>query len=341
MKKFSHNMLFGLEGGNHLQRLDVAYHTVGHLATDKSNVIWVCHALTANSDVTEWWRGLFGAGSRYDPEKYFIICANIIGSPYGTTGPLSIRPDTGRPYYNTFPQITIRDMVKAHRLLREHLGIQKIHTLIGGSMGGFQAMEWAIEEPDAAGNLVLIATAASHSPWGVAFNESQRMAIETDITWGVESPDAGKKGLRTARAIALLSYRHYDAYRSSQTPENPDQADTFPASAYQRYQGEKLARRFDAYSYYALTKSMDSHNVGRKRKSTERALGLIRAKTHVIGIESDQLFPPQEQIFLAENIPGATLDIINSPYGHDGFLVETEKIATVLQKTEIKEYSSI
>ncbi len=341
MKTFSPDGLFGLEGGTHLHGLQVTYHTVGHLNTDGSNVVWVCHALTANSDVLDWWNGLFGIGNYYDPEKYFIVCANVIGSCYGTTGPLSINPITGKPYYQHFPLITIRDMVKAHQLLQQHLGIKKIHTLIGGSMGGFQAMEWAIENPDICEQLVLIATAAKHSPWGVAYNEAQRMAIEADITWGVPSAQAATKGLRAARAIALLSYRHYDAYGATQNAKDDEQIDGFPAAAYQRYQGEKLVKRFDAYSYYSLTKSMDSHNVGRNRKPIERSLGLIKARTIVIGIDSDQLFPPSEQAFLAKHIPDASLHIIDSSYGHDGFLVETKKLTSILQEEEINVLSKI
>lgn len=330
MKTFSYNQVFGLESGKQLNGIQVAYHTIGQLAADKNNVVWVCHALTANSDVSDWWSGLFGAEKLFNPETHFIVCANVIGSCYGSTGPLSIDPETSEPYYNAFPIITIRDMVKAHQLLADHLGISKIDVLIGGSMGGFQAMEWAIQERYRFQRLILIATAAQHSPWGIAFNESQRMAIEADITWGVRSKDAASRGLRAARAIALLSYRHYQAYHATQSNDQLEVIDNFPAASYQRYQGEKLIHRFDAYSYYALTKSMDTHHVGRGRHSTERSLGLIQADTLVIGINSDQLFPIHEQQFLATHIRDAELSIIDSTYGHDGFLVETEKLSSIM-----------
>ena len=336
MKKFLHKDLFGLESGASFQGIEVAYHTLGQLLPDHSNVVWVCHALTANSDVLDWWEGLFGEGKQYDPNKHFIICANVLGSPYGSTNPSSINPKTERSFYSDFPLVTIRDIVKSLELLRVHLGIKKIGTLIGSSMGGFQAIEWAIARPDLIENLVLIATAARHSPWGIAYNEAQRMAIESDITWGVPSIDAAKKGLRAARAVALLSYRHYDAYGQTQKDED-ERLQGFAASSYQRYQGQKLVNRFDAYSYYALTKTMDTHHVGRGRNSTERTLGLIKAKTLVIGIKSDQLFPPVEQAYLAEHIPNASLQIIDSPYGHDGFLVETTALTQIIEQNSLIE----
>lgn len=325
MKKFLHKYSFGLEGGGSLPQVEVAYHTIGRLSPHRDNVVWVCHALTADSRVDQWWDGLFGTERLFDPEKSFIVCANVIGSCYGSTSPLSVDPRTGRPYYHDFPLITIRDMVHAHQLLAEHLGIDQIHLLIGGSMGGFQAMEWAIEQPERIERLVLLATAARHSAWGIAFNESQRMAIEADYTWLWKDDKAGWIGLKAARAIALLSYRHYDAYVATQTDEDAKLFD-YRASSYQRYQGKKLTDRFNAHAYYALTRSMDSHYVGRNRESTEHSLGLIRAETLVIGIDSDLLFPPSEQEFLAEHIPGAKLSILASPFGHDGFLVETDQI---------------
>jgi len=331
MKKFLHNRGFGLEGGGSLPQVEVAYHTIGRLSPSRDNVVWVCHALTADSRVDQWWDGLFGTERLFDPEKYFIVCANVLGSCYGSTSPLSIDPRTGSPYYHHFPLITIRDMVNAHKLLADHLGLERIHLLIGGSMGGFQAMEWAIDQPDRFDRLVLLATAARHSAWGIAFNEAQRMAIESDYTWLWNDHKAGWIGLKAARAIALLSYRHYDAYVATQTDEDEKLFD-YRAASYQRYQGKKLSDRFNAHAYYALTRSMDSHHVGRNRKSTEHSLGLIKADTVVIGIDSDVLFPPTEQAFLAKYIPNATLEILHSSFGHDGFLVETEQIAQVITR---------
>ena len=330
VKTFHSTLPFLLENGQSLPAIDIAYHTWGECAPDDSNVIWVCHALTGNSDVMDWWAGLFGPGCLFDPERYFIVCPNNLGSCYGTAGPLSVNPATGTPYYHDFPAIAIRDMANAHELLRQHLGIRNIHLLIGGSQGGQQALEWAIQKPELIENLALLATNAVHSPWGIAFNESQRLAIATDPSWPRHAPDAGLEGMKTARSIALLSYRHYHTYGRSQHTTDNGQTDHFPAASYQRYQGEKLARRFNAFSYWTLSKAMDSHNVGRGRASVETALASVQARTMVVSISSDLLFPPEEQEFLARHIPGAVYASIDSHYGHDGFLTETAALGRLL-----------
>jgi homoserine O-acetyltransferase len=312
-----------LESGEVLASPEITYHTYGNLNSEKSNVVWACHAFTANSDVLSWWNGLFGDGCLYDPNHHFIVCANILGSCYGTTGPLSINPKTGKPYYGSFPFITIRDMVRAHILLKAHLGIEKIHTLIGGSMGGQQALEWAILEPDVIQNLVLVATNSRHSPWGIAFNEAQRMAIFADAEYGTEKPSAAANGMKAARAIAMLSYRNYQTYLLTQNDEEDRDLKLPKAAAYQQYQGEKLTLRFNAYSYVTLSKAMDAHDVSRNRGSVEEALLLIEANALLISVSSDMLFPPDEQKSLALQIPNASHASINSLYGHDGFLIET------------------
>ena len=207
MKVFEHKSRFDLESGAYLPELAITYSTYGKLNADKSNVVWVCHALTANSDAADWWNGIVGNNHVIDPDKYFIICANILGSCYGTTGPLSINPETNQPYYNNFPLITVRDMVHAHILLRKHLEIDKINLLMGGSMGGYQAMEWCVMEQEVIDNLFLLATSASESAWGIATHTAQRLSIEADNTWNTPSPSAGAKGLKAARAIAV-SYTH-------------------------------------------------------------------------------------------------------------------------------------
>src|SRR5690606_3355543 len=204
---FQYNKTFKLESGKRIRNLEIAYTTYGEINEKRDNIIWVCHALTANSDVFDWWNGLFGDDNLFNPREHFIICANCMGSAYGTTNPLSTDPSTGQPYYLSFPQFSIRDIVAAHQLLAEHLSIDKISLLIGGSLGGQQAMEWAISSPDLIEHLVLLATNAQHSPWGIAFNESQRLAISTDRTFYANKPNGGSKGLKTARSIALLSYR--------------------------------------------------------------------------------------------------------------------------------------
>ena len=182
---------FVLETGHTLPELRIAYHTYGKPNAAHDNVVWVCHALTANSDVADWWPHTVEAGCFLDPARHFVVCANILGSHYGTTGPLHVNPETGSPYYKDFPPFTIRDIVRAHRLLAGALGIGRIDTLVGSSVGGFQAIEWAVLEPERIGKLILIATAAKASPWTIAIDQTQRMAIEADATFGQPRDDAG------------------------------------------------------------------------------------------------------------------------------------------------------
>jgi homoserine O-acetyltransferase len=330
-KFFHYRKPFELEGGAILPELQIAYHTYGTLNEAKDNVVWVCHALTANADVADWWNGLVGEGFLIDPKEHFIVCANMLGSCYGSSSPTTHNLITNETYYIDFPQVSVKDMVKAHDLLRQELGIEEISVCIGGSMGGQQVLEWAILQPEIFKKLVLLATNAKHSPWGIAFNESQRLAIYADSTWNELRQDAGQAGLCAARSIALLSYRNYGTYVNRQSEETNEKTDDFKASSYQRYQGVKLVRRFNVLSYLILSKAMDSHNVGRGRANVAQALAQIQAKTLVIGITSDILFPPSEQQFLAKHIPNAQYVEIDSPYGHDGFLVETAKITEVLK----------
>lgn len=333
---FKYEQPFQLESGVTLPGYHLAYTTYGKLNAAKNNVVWIFHALTANSNPLEWWPGLVGDNKFFDPEKYFIICVNKPGSPYGSISPLSINPETGKPYYHDFPVFTIRDMIKAYRQLKDHLGIQKIFAALGGSTGGMQLLEWAIEEPNLFEHIVPIATNAVLSPWGIAFNTSQRMAIEADNTWLEKQPDAGQKGLAAARSIALLSYRHYNGYALTQPRDKAfvalNKEVSYAADNYQRYQGIKLINRFNALCYYRLTQSMDSHDVSYQRGSIEKALQQITAKTLIIGIESDILYPIEEQVLLQKNIPGAQLLSIPSEFGHDGFLLEYEKIEGALRE---------
>lgn len=328
MQQFHHPYAFQLENGSSLPELTIAYNTYGKLNDKKNNVVWICHALTANSDVADWWPGVVGNGHIINPEKYFIICANILGSCYGTTGPLSIDPRTKEPYYHRFPFISIRDMVNAHILLRKHLGIEKIFLLMGGSMGGYQAMEWCIMEKDIAERLVLLATSFAESAWGIATHTAQRLSIEADCTWRNSTAEAGTRGLKAARAIGMLTYRNYNIMVQKQSDEDNDKLDDFKASSYIKYQGDKLAKRFNAYSYWLLTKSMDSHNIVRGRNTDAAGiLKTINQQTLIFGINSDILCPISEQQFLDKHIPSSTLVQIDSGYGHDGFMVEHEQIS--------------
>jgi homoserine O-acetyltransferase len=313
--------------------MNIAYHVYGKLNEEKNNVVWVCHALTANSDAVDWWKGVVGQGTLIDPEKYFIVCANILGSCYGSTGPLTNDPKTGQPYFNKFPLVTIRDMVNANILLRQHLGIDKIHLLMGGSMGGYQVLEWCLMEPGIIKNSFLIATSATESAWGIAVHTTQRLAIESDPTWNEANVNAGQKGLKAARAIGILTYRNYGILVERQSDPDAEKIDNFKASSYINYQGDKLVKRFNAYSYWLLTKSMDSHNISRGRGGDpKKVLQTIQQKTLIIGISSDILCPLHEQELLAENIPNSNLVEIDSPFGHDGFITEADKISNELSR---------
>jgi homoserine O-acetyltransferase len=320
-----------LELGGKLPGFELYYTTYGKLNASRSNVIWVCHAFTGNSNFQDWWPGLFGPGLLYDPKDFFIICANMPGSCYGSTGPLSINPVSGIPFYHSFPELTNRDILRSFGLLREHLEIPRIHTVIGCSLGGQQALEWAVSEPQLFDNLVAIGANAFHSPWAIAFNETQRMAIRQDLTWELSTDTAGISGMKIARAMALISYRNYKTYEATQSEEDVDKTDNYKAYTYQAYQGEKLARRFNAFSYWYLSKAMDTHNVGRGRGSVESALKRITARSLFIGLDTDILFPIPEQKYLASHVEKGEFTSIESLYGHDGFLLESEKLTRVIR----------
>ena len=330
-KIYRYQQPFTTEGGYTFPSLDIAYDTYGMMNADKSNIIWVCHALTANSDVADWWPHTVEEGRFLDPERYFVICANFLGSHYGTTGPLSVNPQTGEPWYGDFPLVTVRDMVRVHQLLAEHLGIERVKLLIGSSIGGFQCLEWSVMQPDFAEKAAFIATTPRTNAWASGFNESQRMAIECDPTYGERSAEAGLNGMSVARSIALLSYRGGMAYNISQEDAEPNNV-SFERRVltYQRYQGEKLRRRFNAYSYYRLSQAVDSHNLGRGRGSVEEALSQIKAKSLVVAITSDILFTPADHDVLVENIPNVEFHTIDSVFGHDGFLVEHERLNRII-----------
>lgn len=335
IQTYSHGRPFRLESGVELPRLEIAYNTYGTMNPARSNVVWVCHALTANSDVADWWPHTVETGCFLDPAKWFVVCANILGSHYGTTGPLSVNPATGTPYYGDFPDFTIRDMVAVHRVLADALGIGRIHALVGSSVGGFQAVEWAVDEPERFDKLVLIATAPVATPWAIAIDETQRMAIEADPTYGERRPDAAMAGLAAARAIGLLTYRGGEGYNLTQRETEPGKL--LPRAAhrpcsYQQYQGLKLCRRYNAYSYVKILDAFDTHDVGRSRGGLEKALSRISAQTMTVGITTDMIFPPAEMRRLAAAIPGAAYEELASDFGHDGFLVEHQRLNDILTK---------
>ncbi len=319
VQKYKHSEPLVFESNETIENIEIAYHTFGQLNKAKDNVIWVCHAISANSDVMSWWPGLFGEKDFYNPTDYFIVCANAIGSPFGTTMPENL----------DFPSFTIRDVAKAHLLLAEHLKINNIHTLIGGSFGGYQALEFAYSFPHEIKHLILLASSARESAWGIAIHESQRIALKADPSFG--EPNGGQAGMKTARSIAMLTYRTSEGLIKDQTDADA-KLDNFKASSYINYHGDKFVKSFNALSYYYLTKCIDSHNIGRNRGGEVKALQSINIPTLVIGFNSDTLVPVRFQKFLAEHLPKSIFREFESKYGHDGFLKETEKITDAIQK---------
>jgi homoserine O-acetyltransferase/O-succinyltransferase len=331
METLKYNHPFKTETGAELPEIEIAYNTWGKLNDKGDNVIWICHALTANSDVESWWPGMVGSGLLFDPDKYFIVCANVLGSCYGTTGPASVNKLTGKPWLLDFPLITIRDLVNVHEILRKHLAIKKIHTIIGASIGGYQALEYSIMFPDLIERLVVLASGAKQTPWALAFSESMRLAMEADQTFVAGEPDGGKKGLKAARSIALISYRTMTAYNKTQNEDDDEKLSSFKASSYQSYQGDKLVKRFNPYSYWCITNLSDTHNLGRGRGGVTNALNSIKADVICVGIKSDMLFPTDDQKFIASHVKKAEYIEMDSFYGHDGFLIETEIVTGIIR----------
>lgn len=338
-----------LEGGAVLDRADIAYEAYGDPALAKDRTILVCHALTGDAHAATldgqpgWWDGLIGPGRVLDTNRFFVVCSNVLGGCAGSTGPASPAPD-GRPWGRRFPTITIRDMVEAQRLLLDQLGVGRLYAVIGGSMGGMQALEWAVSYPDRVERCVAIATSASLSAMAIAYNDVMRLAIMNDPAWkGGDYYDTGQPaaGLALARMIGMITYRGPQLYnarfgRNMVTPEGREIEfeSRFQIESYLRYQGEKLVRRFDANSYLYLIKAMDLHDVGRGRGGVREALGRVEAKVLCVGIDSDILYPAQEQIEIADMLAAAGKRVayreIESVYGHDAFLVEFQQLTEIL-----------
>ena len=320
-----------LESGEVLEQYTLAYTTYGELNSDHSNVIWAVHALTGDGQVADWWSGLVGENALYNFSSHFIICANLLGSSYGSSNALSENPATGTPYFYSFPTLSTRDLAQSLEMLRQHLKIKQIHTLIGGSLGGQVALEWAYTLGERLQHAIIIASTAKTSPWVIGFNEAQRMAIAADSSWGQEHQDAGKKGLEAARAVAMLSYRNPSEINTKQQ-EKEEKIDGFLAASYLRYQGSKLAKRFQAFSYWTLTKAMDSHDIGRGRGGVETALKSIQARVLTVGVNSDLLFLADEAHFLSQAVPSGSYGEIISTAGHDAFLIEFTQLTSLIEE---------
>lgn len=321
---FFFNGTFTLESGAVLNDFHLKYKIYNPQNLHNAPVLWVIHALTGDYNVEVWWEKAFEPFLR----EYPVICVNNPGSCYGSISPLSINPVTQKPFYRDFPLITTRDTAQMLNLLRKHLNISNLYLLIGGSLGAQIGVEWLCIEPKLFQKSILIAGNAQHSAWGIAFNEAQRMAIYSDKTYFEDAPEGGKTGLKAARAMAMLSYRSYTLYNQNQT-DNSNKTDCFKASSYQNYQGEKLSKRFDAYSYVALTKTMDAHNIFRNRQGNP--LQKVSAQVTYVGISSDILFPLSEQEFLHSITPHSTLEVLHSDYGHDAFLIQQSQMQKIIQ----------
>ena len=320
-----------LENGGTLKDAHLVFHTS---AERHGRVIWICHALTANSNPEDWWPEMVGPGRTIDPEKDFVVCVNMLGSAYGSESPARTNPKTGKPWMLDFPAITIRDSVSAFIAVRKHLGIESIDLLIGASNGGFNAIEWAVTEPERMKRCLFLCTAPRISPFLGATVEAQRMALEADPSFR-EAKDlrGGAAGLKCARAQALISYRSFRGYGRTQYEEDPDTLFAGRVASYERYQGEKLLRRgFDAYCYYTQCNALDSHNVGRGRGGVQKALGTIQAPCTIVAVDSDQIFPPEEGKQWSRWIPNAEYIEISSDFGHDGFLLEIPKLSAIIMR---------
>ncbi|KAI9226746.1 MAG: Alpha/Beta hydrolase protein [Piptocephalis tieghemiana] len=329
--QFEHHTL---ESGKIISPCPVVYASWGKLNEAKDNVILVCHAFSGSSNVSHWWGAILGDGKALDPSNYFIICINVLGSPYGTASPLTPSfAKGGRPYGPDFPLTTIRDDVRLQRRLLDYLGITKLHTVIGGSMGGMVALEWAVMHGESGyvHRLLPISTSGRLSAWAVGWNEIQRRIITSDplfLEGHYPEDRPPTQGLATARMSALLTYRSHQSVQDRfQRKQQPGKSGIFSIQSYLEYQGDKFLSRFDANCYIALTHKLDSHDVAHGRpRPYEAILGSITCPTLVIGIPSDVLFPLSEQQELSYHLPNATLCLVTSSDGHDGFFIEDSQV---------------
>ncbi|NLC46025.1 MAG: homoserine O-acetyltransferase [Firmicutes bacterium] len=349
---------FPLELGGQLADVELAYETYGSLNARGDNAVLVCHALTGDAhvashsqdDLPGWWEGLVGEGRPLDTRRFFVVCSNVLGGCYGSTGPSSVNPQTGKAWGLDFPILTIRDMVRAQYLLCQKLGIKKLALVIGGSLGGMQALEWAVTYPEFVGGLAAIATGPVATAQQIALGELGRWAIMLDPAWekGSYGEPGPEGGLGLARMIAMVSYKSPELFAARFGRKwqggipakirilghDSPWAEGFQVESYLHYQGKKLVDRFDANCYLYLTRAMDYHDISKPYGSFEKAVARIKCPVLVVGLSSDQLYLPQEQIQLAELCRRAGLEtsfqMLDTPFGHDGFLVEIEAIGKLV-----------
>jgi len=327
---YDHPGVFQLEGGETLDRVRVGYRTWGE---PRNEATLICHALTGSADADDWWSGLFGPTRSFDTDRDFIVASNVLGGCYGTTGPTSTRPDADDWYGPGFPRVTIRDMVNLQAELLDHLGVESLRLVIGGSMGGMQALEWAAMFPERVKGGVAIGVGANHSAWSVAFSEAQRAAIWADprfLEGGYEPGKGPDNGLAVARMIAMISYRgrpNFESRFGRRTVE-----DEFEVRSYLRHQGQKLVARFDANTYLTLVDAMDSHDLARGRGEMGQVLAGIKTPFLTVGISSDILYPATEVEELAGGLPIARYQMLHAPQGHDSFLIETANLDGIVSR---------
>ncbi len=347
---------FALEGGALLDGAVVAYETVGTLNADGSNAILICHALTGDSHVAGglprghqapgWWNGLVKPGGGIDTDEWFVVCVNVLGGCQGSTGPASAHPDDGEPYGSRFPVVSIRDMVRSQAAVADALGVHRWRAVIGGSMGGMQALEWGIMYPDRVGSLVVLATCEAASAQQIGWWSAGRRIIRMDPAWcDGDYYDAGPgegphEGLSLARMVSQITFRSDDVFTDRFGRELVESLDgfqlwqRFQVERYLEYHGDKLVRRFDANSYLVLTKAMDLHDIGRGRGGVDDAIRRVQAPVLAIGVSSDILYPAYQSRQIAERASAAGVDAryleLESPHGHDAFLIEHEAVGEML-----------
>ena len=344
-----------LDGGATLPEVTIAYETWGTLDAQGSNAVLVCHAWTGDSHAAGqandpgWWEGVIGPGLGIDTDRWFVVCPNVLGGCQGSTGPASAHPEDGRAYGSRFPVVTIRDMVRAQVRLADALGVRRWAAVIGGSMGGMQALEWAVTYPERVGAVVPIATCAQSSAQQIAWGAIGRRAIRMDPRWrggdyyDAEPGDGPSEGLAVARMVAQVTFRSDNVFTDRFGRDVADGANLrdqldlwqrFEVERYLDYHGDKLVRRFDTNSYLIISKAMDLHDLGRGRGGTAAALARVTARTLVVGIWSDILYPEYQQRQIHETLShhaaGSEYAAIDSPHGHDAFLIELDQVGSAL-----------
>jgi len=323
---------FELEDGTCLDDVVIAYRTWGDIANAGEHAVLVCHALTGSADVDAWWPNIIGTGKAFDPAHDFIVCANILGSCYGTTGPVTLKPGEQERYRADFPNISVRDMVNLQRVLLDELGVDRLEVVTGPSLGGMQALEWAAMYPERVDSVVPIGVGGQHSAWCIGVSEAQRTAIQADPNWngGYYSEEASPEaGLAAARMMAVCTYRSWQSFderfgRSKRSDE------LYEVQSYLRHQGRKINDRFDANTYVTLTHAMHTHDLGRGRGDYREVLANIHQSALVVSVSTDTLYPPHEQEALADMLPDAQHVLLESAHGHDGFLIETENLGQMI-----------